>query len=98
MMLIREQDRVRLISGGGHDFWARYFPLIAAGALELRQKHFVLDGEVVVLDKDGISDFDALSSRKHDKRAQLMPSTCSPGTATPSVSALAAQAQPLAPT
>jgi bifunctional non-homologous end joining protein LigD len=26
---------------------------------------------VVVLDKDGVSDFDALASRKHDKRAQL---------------------------
>jgi bifunctional non-homologous end joining protein LigD len=31
----------------------------------------VLDGEVVVLDKNGVSDFDALSSRKHDKRAML---------------------------
>jgi bifunctional non-homologous end joining protein LigD len=35
----------------------------------LRQQHFVIDGEIVVLDKDGISDFDA--PRKHDKRAQL---------------------------
>jgi bifunctional non-homologous end joining protein LigD len=26
---------------------------------------------VVVLDKDGVSDFDALASRKHDKRAQF---------------------------
>jgi bifunctional non-homologous end joining protein LigD len=31
----------------------------------------VIDGEVVVLDKAGVSDFDALSSRKYDKRAQL---------------------------
>jgi bifunctional non-homologous end joining protein LigD len=31
----------------------------------------VIDGEVVVLDKDGVSDFDALASRKHDERAQL---------------------------
>jgi bifunctional non-homologous end joining protein LigD len=29
----------------------------------------VIDGEVVVLRQDGISDFDALHSRKHDKRA-----------------------------
>jgi bifunctional non-homologous end joining protein LigD len=71
MMLIRDQDRVRLISRGGHDFWARYFPLIVAAALKLRQKHFVLDGEVVVLDKDGVSDFDALASHRHDKRAQF---------------------------
>jgi bifunctional non-homologous end joining protein LigD len=70
MMLIRDQDRVRLISRGGYD-WAHRFPLIVAAALKLRQEHFVLDGEVVVLDKDGISDFDALASRKHDKRATL---------------------------
>jgi bifunctional non-homologous end joining protein LigD len=70
MMLIREQDRVRLISRGGHD-WAKRFPLIVEAALKLRQEHFVIDGEVVVLDKDGVSDFDALASRKHDKRAQL---------------------------
>jgi bifunctional non-homologous end joining protein LigD len=70
MMVVREQDRVRLISRGGND-WAQRFPLIVAAALKLRQKHFVIDGEVVVLDKDGVSDFDALAPRKHDKRAQL---------------------------
>jgi len=42
-----------------------------AGALKLPQERFVLDGEVVVLDKDGICDFDALASRKQDKPAQL---------------------------
>jgi ATP-dependent DNA ligase len=68
MMVIREQDHVRLISWGGHD-WARQFPLIVEAALKLHQKHFVIDGEVVVLDRDGVSDFDALASRKHDKRA-----------------------------
>jgi bifunctional non-homologous end joining protein LigD len=47
------------------------FPLIVKGALKLRQKHYVIDGEVVVLDKEGKSDFDALASRKHDKRAIL---------------------------
>jgi bifunctional non-homologous end joining protein LigD len=70
MMIIRDQDRVRLISRGGND-WAKQFPLIVAAALKLRRKHFVIDGEVVVLDKDGVSDFEALASHKHDKRAQL---------------------------
>jgi bifunctional non-homologous end joining protein LigD len=70
MMVIREQDRVRPISRGGND-WARQFPLIVASALKLRRKHFVIDGEVVMLDKDGVSDFDALASRRHDKRAQF---------------------------
>ena len=58
---------MRLISRGGYD-WARQFPLIVAGAQKLRRKSFVFDGEVVVLDKDRISDFDALHSRK---RAQF---------------------------
>jgi bifunctional non-homologous end joining protein LigD len=44
---------------------------MGAAALKLRQKHFVVDGETVVLDKDGVSNFDALASRKHDKRAQF---------------------------
>jgi bifunctional non-homologous end joining protein LigD len=70
MMVIRDQDRVRLISRGGND-WTKHFPLIVEAALKLRRKHFVLDGEVVVLDKDGVSDFDALASRQHDKRAQF---------------------------
>jgi hypothetical protein len=70
MMVVRDQDRVRLISRGGHD-WAQRFPLIVASALKLRQKRFVIDGEVVVLRLDGNSDFDALASRQHDKRAQF---------------------------
>jgi bifunctional non-homologous end joining protein LigD len=51
MMLIRDQDRVRLISRGGYD-WVQRFPLIVAAALKLRRKQFVLDDEVVVLGKD----------------------------------------------
>jgi bifunctional non-homologous end joining protein LigD len=70
MMVVRDQDRARLISRGGND-WAKQFPLIVIAALKLRQKHFVIDGEVVVLDKDGVSDFDAWASRKHGKQAQL---------------------------
>jgi bifunctional non-homologous end joining protein LigD len=68
MMVIREQDRVRLISSGGHD-WARRFPLIVEAALKLRQSHFIIDGEAVVLGEGGVSDFDAL--HKHHERAQL---------------------------
>ena len=37
MMLIRDQDRVRLI-GGGHDFWTQYFLLIVEAALKLHPK------------------------------------------------------------
>jgi bifunctional non-homologous end joining protein LigD len=70
MLVIRNHDRVRLISRGGGD-WADRFPLIVSAALELPEMHFVIDGEVVVLNEDGTSNFDALSSRRHDKQAQF---------------------------
>jgi ATP-dependent DNA ligase len=70
MMLIREHGRVRLISRGGYD-WARRFPLIVTAALKLRQEYFVLDGETVVLGPDGVPDFAALHSGRHNERAQL---------------------------
>jgi ATP-dependent DNA ligase len=61
---------VRLISSGGHD-WAQHFPLIVEAALKLRQQHFVIDGEAVVLGSDGVSDFVALHSGKRNEQAQL---------------------------
>jgi bifunctional non-homologous end joining protein LigD len=70
MMLIREHGRVRPISRGGHD-WARRFPLIVTAAPKLRQEHFVIDGEAVVISPDGVSDFGALRSGRHYERAQL---------------------------
>jgi bifunctional non-homologous end joining protein LigD len=70
MLVVREQDRVRLLSRGGHD-WADRFPLVVAAALKLPLERFVLDGEVVVLHPDSVPDFDAPASRRHDKRAML---------------------------
>jgi bifunctional non-homologous end joining protein LigD len=42
-----------------------------ASALKNQQRQFIIDGEAVVLGVDGISDFDALQSRKHDDEVQL---------------------------
>ncbi|MGV7219038.1 ATP-dependent DNA ligase [Bradyrhizobium sp. UFLA05-112] len=36
-----------------------------------RHRHFVIDGEAVILGVDGISDFNALHSRMHDHEVQL---------------------------
>ena len=36
-----------------------------------RTKHFVVDGEAVVLGVDGISDFNALHCRKHEHEVQI---------------------------
>ena len=70
ILVIRENDRVRLLSRKGSD-WTKRYPWIAEAALKNRQKHFVIDGEAVVLGVDGISDFNALHSRKHDHEVQL---------------------------
>lgn len=53
-----------------HDGTSRY-PWIVQAALKNREQHFVIDGEAVVLGVDGISDFNALHSRKHDDEVQL---------------------------
>src|SRR5215469_10727194 len=66
----RDGDRVRLITRGGYDRSNRY-PRIVKAALKNRQKQFVIDGEAVILGVDGISDFNALHSGKHNEEVQL---------------------------
>jgi bifunctional non-homologous end joining protein LigD len=70
LIVVREDERVRLFTRNGHD-WSVRFPWIVESALRNRQKHFVIDGEAVVLGVDGIPDFNALHSRKHDEEVQL---------------------------
>jgi ATP-dependent DNA ligase len=66
----RDGERVRLITRGGFD-WTKRYPWIVEAALKNRIKQFVIDGEAVVLGVDGISDFDALLSGKHNDEVQL---------------------------
>lgn len=61
---------VRLFTRNGHD-WTKRFPWIVEAALKKREQQFVIDGEAVVLGVDGVSDFNALHSRKHDHEVQL---------------------------
>ncbi|MGY3564100.1 ATP-dependent DNA ligase [Bradyrhizobium sp. USDA 4463] len=70
LLVLREDNRVRLLSRNGTD-WTRRYPWIAETALKNRQKRFVIDGEAVILGVDGISDVNALHSRKHDHEVQL---------------------------
>ena len=70
LRLERDGDRVRLITRGGHNWTSRY-PWIVEAALKNRFKRFVIDGEAVVLGVDGVADFNALHSRKHDDEVQL---------------------------
>ena len=66
----RNGDRVRLITRNGYD-WTNRYPWIAEAALKNRQKQFIIDGEAVILGVDGISDFNALHSRRQDDEVQL---------------------------
>jgi bifunctional non-homologous end joining protein LigD len=70
LRLERDGDRVRLITKGGYN-WTDRYPWIVEAARKVRQRRFVLDGEAVVLGVDGIADFNALHSRKHDHEVQF---------------------------
>jgi ATP-dependent DNA ligase len=70
LRLERDGDRVRLITRGGYD-WTKRFPWIVEAALKNRIKRFVIDGEAVILGVDGISDFNALHSGRHNEEVQL---------------------------
>jgi len=54
-----EPKGVRIITRGGHD-WTDRFPAIAAAAKSLEVHTAILDGEAVVLEDNGRSDFGAL--------------------------------------
>jgi bifunctional non-homologous end joining protein LigD len=70
LIVARDGDRVRLFTRNGYD-WADRYPWMVEAALKNRAKQFVIDGEAVILGVDGIADFDALHSRKHDDEVQL---------------------------
>jgi len=70
MMVIRDDHRLRLISRGGIDYAGR-FRWIVEAARKRPHKQFIIDGEAVVLSLDGIADFNALHSRRHDELVQL---------------------------
>src|SRR5271166_2483095 len=70
LIVIRGDKRVRLITRNGHD-WSGRFPWIVESALKNKQKHFVIDGEAVILGVDGVRDFNALHSRRQDEEVQL---------------------------
>jgi len=66
----REGDRVRVFSRGGYD-WTDRVPLIVKALAALRVKSVTLDGEGVVCDPDGVTDFDLLRAalgRKGSRR------------------------------
>ena len=59
ILVFFRNGEVRILTRNGHD-WTDKFPLIAQAFQKLETGTFVLDGEVVVLNEKGVSDFKAL--------------------------------------
>lgn len=70
LQVARDAERVRLLTRNGND-WSKRYPQILACAAALRARSFVLDGEVVCCDGDGLAVFELLRSRRHDGEAFL---------------------------
>jgi bifunctional non-homologous end joining protein LigD len=70
LIVVRDGSRVRLLTRNGYD-WSNRYPWIVESALGNRIKHFVIDGEAVIVGVDGKSDFDALHSGKLNHEVQL---------------------------
>jgi bifunctional non-homologous end joining protein LigD len=56
LIVHRDGNRVRLLTRNGFDWNGRY-PWIGESALKKRNRQFVIDGEVVVLGVNGVSDY-----------------------------------------
>jgi bifunctional non-homologous end joining protein LigD len=68
--VVRNGKEVKLLSRSGLD-WTWRYPMIVEHALKIRRQRFMIDGEICVLDLQGVSDFDALHSNRHNEEAQL---------------------------
>src|SRR5690348_3547505 len=71
LMVRRTPIGVRIRTRNGYD-WTDRFPVIVDAASKLNATSFVIDGEGVILRPDGVSEFDRLHARGHDKEVQLL--------------------------
>lgn len=68
--VIRDGSRVRLFTRNGAD-WSKRYTAITEAAASLPARSFVIDGELVCCDSDGLAVFEMLRSRRHDRDAFL---------------------------
>jgi bifunctional non-homologous end joining protein LigD len=68
LLLFRKGDSVRVISRSGLD-WTSKLTHVAAAVRDRLRVDAVLDGEAVMLDSRGVSDFQALQNAIHSRRA-----------------------------
>jgi bifunctional non-homologous end joining protein LigD len=65
MMVCRNVAGVRLLTRNGID-WTERYPQISAAAAALQVRSFLIDGEAVACDRDGMPSFDRLRYRRQD--------------------------------
>jgi bifunctional non-homologous end joining protein LigD len=70
VMARRDAAGVRLFSRNGHDFTSR-FPLVVAAVTALPAFSFLIDGEAIVTDGDGLAVFDLIRRQRHGDAAVL---------------------------
>src|SRR5262249_32969057 len=69
LLIFRKDDSVRILSRSGLD-WTSKLPDLAAAVAERLRVDAVLDGEAIILDSQGISDFQALQNAIHSRRSK----------------------------
>ena len=70
LIVRRDGDRVRLYTRRGFD-WSHCFPLIVEAVRRLKVCSAIIDGEAVVCDENGVSNFDKLHSRGYNHAVVL---------------------------
>jgi bifunctional non-homologous end joining protein LigD len=71
IMARRDGANVRLITRHGNDFTSR-FPLAAAAVAALPAQSFLIDGEAIVTNGDGLAVFDLIRHKRHSDAAVLI--------------------------
>ena len=70
-MARRDKAGVRLITRHGNDFSSR-FPVIVAAVTALPARSFLIDGEAIVTNGDGLAVFDLIRHKRHGDAAVLV--------------------------
>ena len=71
IMARRDGAGVRLITRHGNDFTSR-FPLAAAAVSALSARSFLIDGEAICANEDGLAVFDLIRRKRHGDEAVLI--------------------------
>src|SRR5215471_7821723 len=71
IMARRDSAGVRLLTRNGYDF-ANRFPVAVAAVAALPAHSFLIDGEMIVTDENGLAVFDLIRRRRHDQDEVLV--------------------------